>query len=133
MRRQEIVFAYAYGSFVEGIPFHDIDVGVYLAEGHKQEDPWIAMELAEALEQAIPRGLIYRAAQSTMKASAIPVDVRILNRAPATFCYHVLRGRLLFSRDEDVRVPWAVRVISHYLDIKPLRHAALKEAMTSWT
>ena len=26
----EIVFAYLYGSFVEGLDYHDIDVGVFL-------------------------------------------------------------------------------------------------------
>ena len=28
--REEVVFAYAHGSFTEDIPFHDIDLGVYV-------------------------------------------------------------------------------------------------------
>jgi predicted nucleotidyltransferase len=41
----EPVFAYVYGSFVEGVPFHDIDVGIYISKIDEKEvssynQPW---------------------------------------------------------------------------------------------
>jgi hypothetical protein len=41
------------------------------------------------------------------------------------------RGQLLISRDEALRVRWTVWTVSRYLDLKPLREQALKEAMTA--
>jgi hypothetical protein len=61
-----------------------------------------------------------------------PVDVRVLNQAPFGFRYHVFRGRLLFSRDEALRTHVVERTVSRYLDLKPLRQRALKEAMTAF-
>jgi hypothetical protein len=124
--RPEVVFAYAYGSFLEDRPFHDIDVGVYVKAAEQAWAGSLALDLGMAVESALvtsSRGGEQR---------RFPVDVRVLNWAPVSFCYHVLQGRLLFSRAEDVRVRWAERVLSRYLDLKPLRHRALKEAMTSW-
>ncbi|RMD62670.1 nucleotidyltransferase domain-containing protein [Candidatus Parcubacteria bacterium] len=72
----EVVFAYLFGSFQKGLPFRDVDVGVYLAEG---VDPWeTAFRLAAALERAL-RAVGHPA----------PVDVRVLNQAPVGFRYHV--------------------------------------------
>lgn len=118
--RQEVVFAYVYGSFLEDRPFHDIDIGVYFQEYIAQVAK-LSIDLAFELEDALMRSLC-----------RFPVDVRVLNGAPVSFCYHVLRGRLLFCRDEEMRVRWAERIISRYLDLKPLRYRALKEAMISW-
>lgn len=120
----EVLFAYVYGSFLGNQPFHDIDVGVYVAPEAEEKATLFVLDLAIDLESALKRefpGLGHPM-----------VDVRVLNGAPVSFCYHVLKGRLLFSRDENARVRWAERVISRYLDLKPLRHRALKEAMTSW-
>ena len=119
--RQDVLFAYVYGSFGTNLPFHDIDVGVYLTEERAQENVWMDVELAMRLEQAVSRQI-----------GRVPVDVRVLNRSPLPFRYHVLRGRLLFSRNESVRVPWVARTVARYLDVKPLRQAAVKEAITSW-
>jgi predicted nucleotidyltransferase len=77
------------------------------------------MDLAAELEGALPREL------------RLPVDVRVLNNAPAGFQYHAYRGQLLFSRDDELwgrLVEWAVW---SYLDMKPLLERALKEAMTA--
>ncbi len=40
------------------------------------------------------------------------------------------RGRLLFSHDEALRTQWVARTVCRYLDLRPLQHRALKEAMT---
>jgi len=133
----EVVFAYAYGSFLEDLPFHDIDVGIYyVAVENERIAASLSVDTATALEAAVKR-LFRRGLRSGPGGNrpyfrCPPVDVRVLNRAPVSFCYHVLQGRLLFSRDEDARARWAEQVIARYLDVKPLRHRALKEAMLSW-
>lgn len=119
----DVAFAYLHGSCVTERPYRDVDVAVYLAP--EAEAGWERhMELAKTLEEAI--------ASSPALDPAPPVDVRVLNRAPLGFCYQVLlRGKLLCSRDDALRVPWVAHVVSRYLDLKPLRLRALKEAMTA--
>lgn len=121
-KKSEIVFAYVFGSFLEARPFHDIDVGVYVTEETAPRVGLKVLDWAMALEQEL--------AQSGRRR--FPVDVRLLNDAPVTFCYHVLRGRLLFCRNEEKWADWAVQVVTRYLDSKPLRDRALREAMQSW-
>ena len=111
--RQEVVFAYAHGSFLEDRPFHDVDVAVYLEGEEEQAQTALALDLAAELEAAV----------------RLPVDVRVLNHAPLGFRYHVFRGRFLFSRDEELCVRCLEHTAMHYLDIKPLMRQALKEAM----
>ena len=138
----EVVFAYVHGSFLENRPFHDIDLGVYVATPDERKAVALSMDLVMDLESAVMRSLreqgIRLAVSGRMGGELpgprhLPVDVRVLNRAPASFCYHALRGHLLLCRDENVRVRWAEQVISRYLDLKPLRYRALKEAMTAWS
>ncbi len=115
----DVRFAYLYGSFLEDLPFHDVDVAVYLEEGTDFTDR--ALELAGAAERALREA-----------GHPLPVDVRVLNNAPLGFRYSVFRGHLLISRDEDLRVREVVWTVTRYLDAKPLIRAALKEAITSW-
>lgn len=138
--KPHIGFAYVHGSFVAQRPFHDIDIGVYLLWDPVQRSDWPALALlAGELEQACRKapqpssdGAANMDSRTADRERTIPVDVRVLNDAPLAFCYHALRGHLLFSRNEAVRVPWAAQIVSRYLDIRPLRHAALKEAIRSW-
>ncbi len=115
----DVRFAYLYGSFLEDRPFHDVDVAVYLECDGDFSDR--TLELAGAAERALREA-----------GYPLPVDVRALNTAPLGFRYHVFRGRLLMSRDEDLRVREVVWTLTRYLDMKPLLRTALKEAMTSW-
>ncbi len=119
--RSDVRFAYLHGSFAAGGPFRDVDVAVYLDDPHGEAPGLRAMELSAAAEAALSQEL---------ETSPPPVDVRALNEAPLGFCYQALRGgRLLTSRDEAFRVEWVARVVGRYLDLKPLRERALKEAM----
>ena len=60
---------------------------------------------------------------------SFPVEAKVINRAPISFCYHVIRGRLLFVRDESVMVGFMTRVARTYLDMVPLRRKYMLEAM----
>jgi predicted nucleotidyltransferase len=110
--RNEIVFAYLYGSFAENLPFHDIDLGIYTL-GIKQEE-------STSYSLALSQGL--------SKEVQVPMDVRVLNFAPALFAYHVIRGNLIFNRDEALRVHVVERTIQKYLDLKPMIYNSIKEA-----
>lgn len=114
-QEDDIVFAYLYGSFLDGVGFHDVDVGVYRGPGLSDSHSLRAGELSECLSARVE----------------IPVDVRIVNEAPISFLYHVLRGMLLFSRD-DVRLAEMIEdTTRRYLDIAPLLRHSTKEAFAS--
>jgi len=111
----EVLFAYAFGSFLDPLPIHDIDIGVYTADVDKKTSTAYALDLAEELSGRLK----------------LPVDVRVLNFAPLPFCYHVIRGKLLFEKDEDARSAFIERTVRGYLDIEPLLRKGLKEAFTT--
>ena len=115
--RNEIVFAYVYGSLAEDadLPVHDIDVGVHVSGIGKEAAAWYAQELAQAL----------------CKKAGMPVDVRVVNFAPVPFLYHVIRGVPVFSRDEDVRTRIVEQTIRQYLDMKPLIRRGIQEAFAA--
>ena len=112
---RSVTFAYLYGSFVESQPFHDIDVGVYLENVQGNSVTATALDLAQSLSDR----------------ARIPVDVRILNVAPVSFLYHVLRGQLIFCRDDAVLAEVMERTVSRYLDIAPLVRRGTQEAFAA--
>lgn len=120
---EQIRFAYTFGSFLNDGPFHDLDIGVYLSS---------PLEASACLETAYNLAGDLEALLRKAGYHAVPVDVRPLNQAPLSFCYHVFSGRLLFSRDEALRVSLVAKTFSQYLDLLPLRRQALKEAMRAW-
>lgn len=57
-RHEGVIFSYAYGSFVRGEPFRDVDIAIYLKS--PQENPWvissdIKTELSRAAKDAVDR------------------------------------------------------------------------------
>ncbi len=111
-----VVFAYLFGSFIDAeIPFHDIDLGVYFTpEMDRLEMSQAALELTGHLSNTL----------------AFPVDVRVLNHAPVSFVFKVLRGRLIYERDENARCRVMENTVRSYLDIRPILHHATKEAFS---
>ena len=105
-----VSFAFLYGSFVEARAFHDVDVGVYLRAGVSGSD--VASALAVRLSDR----------------AGVPVDVRVINDAPISFLYHVLRGQLVLSRDDALLGEVMERTAGRYLDIEPLLRRSAKEA-----
>ena len=110
-----VLFAFLYGSFLDGASFRDIDLGVFI-----QHTPAIDFwEYECMLSQKIEETLNHR----------FPVETKIINYAPFSFTYHVIRGRLLFVCDEDVLANFMVSVARNYLDMAPLRRKYILEAM----
>jgi predicted nucleotidyltransferase len=110
----DVVFAYLHGSFVRGDPFHDIDVGVYLA-GSPSDQTRRSVDLAVLLSRRVN----------------YPVDVRALNAAPLAFAFHALQGELLISRDDRCLFDTIESVGRRYLDIAPILRRATRDAFTS--
>jgi len=108
--REEIIFAYLHGSFLTH-DFRDIDIAVYLK---KDEGVLYEIELGVELEKILK----------------FPVDVRVLNSAPLTFKFKVIKdGLLLFSRDERIRSDFEALTISEYHDFSYFRRRYRREVL----
>jgi hypothetical protein len=109
--REEIVFAYAHGSFLLPHGFRDIDVAVWTGpHASARADVELARELSQV--------------------SGLPVDVRVVNPAPVSYLFHVFRGRLLTVRDERLLADLIERTARSYHDLAPLSRQATREAFT---
>lgn len=111
----EVLFAYLHGSFVEGGPYRDVDLAVFL-------DP-LPAEAAERRrwETALAAELQLRLAQ--------PVDVRLLNDAPPAFRYHATGGLPLIVRDPERLADFRARTWDDYFDFQPFARRYLREAL----
>ena len=99
----EIEVGYVFGTFSQG-DFGDVDVAI-LVTG--DPIPYQAMRFARKIERDLERGFCYR----------FEADVKILNTAPVSFQYEVIKsGRPVFLRDGERRVRYEAGVLSLYLD-----------------
>lgn len=113
----ELDFAYLHGSFINEEEFGDIDIAVYLIkDAHLSKDSLIKYEIDMEVKLE--------------KLTGYPVDIRVINNAPLSFRYNVLKnGKLLFARSEDTQADFAVRTITAYIDFAPYRKRYLKEVL----
>ena len=109
---KRIQFSYLFGSFIEKLPFHDIDLGIWV-NGLLSKN---VTNLSVELSAKFTRRMNY------------PVDIRILNFAPVPFRFQVIRGKLIYVRDEEVHSEFIEDTMRIYLDIKPILYRATKEA-----
>jgi predicted nucleotidyltransferase len=118
-KEQGLCVAYVYGSFVENDPFHDIDLALYYHPTPEFNLLDRELDLEVTLEEALIE-----------VGFRIPVDVRIINHAPLSFQYGVIKnGEILLVRDDDRRVDFEVLTLSKYFDFAPFRAAYLKEVL----
>ena len=98
---KDILFAYLHGSFLRRKYFRDIDIAIWIEESDKA---------------------FYYTVKFSVKLTSIlkfPVDIQVLNNAPLSFKYYVfMNGRLIFSRDEDLRTRIIDKVVREYIDFK---------------
>ena len=113
-KHEEILFAYLHGSFVKKDAFRDIDVAIYLERmpaSVLEYELQMETDLMEALRKYI-------------------IDVRVLNGAPLSFKYNVIKdGIVLLSKDDDKRADFEEKTIILYLDFLPYRKSYLKETL----
>jgi len=113
---EQIVFAYLHGSFQEGLPFRDIDLAVFITDNLPKEQLDYELKLEEKIEHIIK----------------LPIDLKVINNAPPTFCYMVIKkGHGLLVRDDSKRVEFEVATLNRYFDILPFRQRYLKELINA--
>ena len=106
-KRKEVLFAYIFGSFVGSDEFSDIDIALYV-DGERSLK--YEFEIEDDLEAMLK----------------IPVDVRVINNAPVSFSYGVLRDGLLI-KDNDIRSDFQVMKFKEYMDYVHLRDAYIRD------
>lgn len=109
---EKVCFSYLYGSFIDDVPVHDIDIGLHVNDISEDEVTFYTIDLGEKLTQDI----------------GITVDVKVINFAPIPFQYSVMRGALLTEQDPDIYAARFEYVVGRYLDMKPLLIKTAKEA-----
>ncbi len=99
----EVVFAYVHGGFVEASSFRDVDLAIWIKDSSKAFHYTVDFSVKLEIEVGIP------------------IDVQVLNEAPLPFKYHVFtRGKMLFSRDESLRLKLVDETVRQYVDVKLL-------------
>jgi hypothetical protein len=113
--RSDLAFAYLHGSFLTEDRFHDIDIAVYLKtvpSSPVQAELEIEMKLIEAIGREYP------------------VDARLLNTAPVSFRYGVIKnGDPIFVADEEARTSFVETTLSSHFDFAPFHKRYLKETL----
>lgn len=111
-RKPEVLFAFIYGSFLEG-SFRDIDIGIFLDESR--------VPLTDQLEYSLDM------LDELSLLMDYPLDVRVINGAPVAFRYNVTCGRLLFARDEELLTHVVERTRDEYFDFQAVIEKYLEE------
>jgi len=113
--RPEIVFAYLHGSFLDGGPYRDVDVAVWVdpVRCNIGRSSQYAIELATELSVALGQ----------------PVEVQVLNRAPLAFRYHAMKGRPLLVHDWERLYELRARTWDDYFDFLPFSRQYLRELL----
>jgi predicted nucleotidyltransferase len=128
VNREEILFAYALGTFLNNDDFNDIDIAVYIDESKlKEKDVFdYEIDMSLKLEESIKPGEKFK--------RYVPIDVKVINFAPLGFKYSVSTGVLLFSRDErieDIRAEFLSRTWKMYFDFRYMANVYLREALNA--
>jgi uncharacterized protein len=113
-RHKEIIVAYSFGSFLSSEVFSDIDLGLLL---HKT--PAEPMKYEINLESELENSISH------------PVDIRILNEAPISFCQATVRGKVILDRDPNRRADFENRVLKEYFDFSTFRRRYLAEVLNA--
>jgi len=103
----DAVAVYLFGSVARGTAHagSDVDVGVLLAEDPPRTLEGLKLDVGSDLELRL----------------GLPVQLVVLNRAPADLVHRVLRdGKLLLDRDPSKRIRFEVGKRSEYFDLQPI-------------
>ena len=108
---QEIAAAYLYGSFATNQLFSDIDLGI-LMQNDVEETLNFELQLENNLEKIVKYS----------------VDVRVLNRAPLSFCQNVIRHRvIILDKNPNLRADFEGQILKQYFDVAYFHKKYLQE------
>lgn len=113
----DVKFAYVHGSFIEDLPFRDIDIAVYYNDSissQRQLDMSLMMS-----------------ADFTHKLR-MPVDVHTLNQASPGFQYYATRGLAIVSRNDEQRYEFVEKAWMAYMDYEPLLKQNLRDLLANY-
>lgn len=98
--------AYIFGSILKEDDFRDIDVAILV---NKNLKPYEQLQLEAKLGKELERAIKHQK----------EVDVKILNFAPISFQYEVIRtGKPIFVKDKKIKVRYECQTLSAYLDYR---------------
>lgn len=117
LEEKEILFAYLHGSFLEENKFNDIDAALYIDDKIIAQISVVDFEISLSLK--------------IEKIIKLPVDIKLLNKAPLAFKYQASCGYLLFSRDETKKEEFLCKTWSEYFDFLPLSRLYLNEVLNA--
>lgn len=112
--REEIIFAYLFGSVLSSKKWNDVDVALYVDSSRVNNTFQYVMQLGTELE----------------KASRVPIDLMLLNDSPDHLIHHVSKGKLILNRDDDFRVDFITAAWKRYFDIQPKRLQAYADMLS---
>jgi len=113
---ESIVFAYIFGSYARDEKFSDVDVGVFINEDYAGDHLSFELSLERELESL----------------TRLPIDVRIINKAPLSFIYHVIKeGILVVDKDVSKRADFEGMIFKKYFDFSYYRKQYLKEVINA--
>jgi predicted nucleotidyltransferase len=105
--REEIIFAYIFGSFaeIERISsFNDIDIAIYVDDKNETNDVFYEINLSNILEEIIK----------------IPIDIVRLNNASDVLIYRATQGILIKNIDDNLRINFITTSWKKYWDFQKL-------------
>jgi len=115
-KKKDIIFAYIYGSFVRSDKFSDIDIGIFVRKKRSLE----------------PLNYEFKFEKEIQSFIHLPVDVRIINHAPLSFVYNVIKeGILITDKDASIRADFEGIIFKKYLDFAFFRKQYLKEVVNA--
>jgi len=116
-RKNEIVFAYLFGSFVGEVTYNDIDVAIYIDP--KKYKKILASKIAYDIKLAL----------EIEKETKNTIDLIIMNNAPDHLIYSISAGLLIVNRHDDLRVDFITQSWARYFDFKYQRDMYLQNVL----
>jgi len=110
--RNEIIFAYIFGSFIEEENFHDIDIAIYLNENKTSaKSTFYEIELSNQIENI----------------TSIPIDIIRLNSALDAIVYRASKGLLIKNTNDNLRVNYITTCWKKYWDYQKIIQEYMSE------
>jgi predicted nucleotidyltransferase len=111
-KREEIKFAYIFGSFIEDEGFNDIDLAIYIdSDDTLTKELFYEIGLSNKLEEIIK----------------LPVDVIVLNNTSSFVSHRASQGKLIKNVDDDMRINFITTRWKEYWDFKNKIHEHIEE------
>jgi len=115
-KKEYILFAYLFGSFISTDVFKDIDIGVFISGAESKSLLKLELMLEGEVEDAIH----------------LPVDIRAINNAPLSFVYNMLKGGIVIvDNNKHLRSDFEGLVYKKYFDFQHIRNEYLREIINA--